>query len=117
MVDIRRSDIKVVKERRLNPRLDFRCKATIRGINQVVEVTDISMGGFFFELQTKKKLKMGALVDVSMRLPTETHAIRFKAKMINQNTRGIGCQYVGLSPENEEAIRNCFETFKDTLPI
>jgi c-di-GMP-binding flagellar brake protein YcgR len=117
MVDIRRKDIKVDQDRRTNPRLDFKCKATIRGINQVVDVTDISMGGFFFELQTKKKLKMEALVDVSMRLPTEEQAIRFKAKLVNQNERGIGCQFVGLSPENEEAVRNCFETFKDTLPI
>jgi hypothetical protein len=117
MVDIRRRNVKVDKERRHNPRLDFRCKATIRGIHQVVEVSDISTGGFFFELETKKKLKMGALVDVSMRLPTEEHAIRFKAKLISQNSRGIGCQFVGLSHENEEAIRNCFETFKDTLPI
>jgi hypothetical protein len=117
MVDIRRRDIKVDKERRKNPRLDFHCKATIRGINRVVEVTDISMGGFFFELETKKKLKMGTLVDVSMRLPTEESAIRFKAKMISQNDRGIGCQFVGLSTDNEDAIRNCFETFKDTLPI
>jgi hypothetical protein len=109
--------MKVDKERRNTPRLDFRCKATIRGINQVVEVNDISMGGFFFELQTKKKLKMGVLVDVSMRLPTEERAIRFKAKMINQNTKGVGCQFVGLSPETEEAIRNCFEMFRDTLPI
>jgi hypothetical protein len=117
MVAIERQDIKVEKERRESPRLDFRCKATIRGINQVVEVSDISMGGFFFDLKTKKKLKMGALVDVSMRLPTEDHAIRFKAKMISQSSRGIGCQFVGLSPENEEAVRNCFETFRDTLPI
>ena len=117
MVDIPRRNVKVDKERRENPRLDFRCKATIRGINQVVEISDISMGGFFFELETKKKLKMGTLVDVSMRLPTEDHAIRLKAKLISQNNRGIGCQFIGLSPENEAAIRNCFETFKDTLPI
>jgi c-di-GMP-binding flagellar brake protein YcgR len=117
MVKIRRKDIKVEKDRRITPRLDFSCKATIRGINQVVDVTDISMGGFFFELQTQKKLKMDTLVDVSMRLPTEDQAIRFKARMINQNERGIGCQFVGLSPENEEAVRNCFDTFKDTLPI
>jgi hypothetical protein len=117
MVDIRRKNMKVEKDRRNNPRLDFRCKATIRGINQVVEVSDISMGGFFFELQTKKRLKMDTLVDVSMRLPTEDQAIRFKAKMISQTDRGIGCQFVDLSAENEEAIRFCFETFKDTLPI
>lgn len=117
MVEIRRINVKVDRERRAHPRLDFHCKATIRGINQVVKVTDISLGGFFFELQTKKKLKIGSLVDVSMRLPSEEQAIRFKAKLVSQNERGIGCQFIGLSPENEEAIRFCFESFKDTLPI
>jgi c-di-GMP-binding flagellar brake protein YcgR len=117
MVDLRRKDEKVDIDRRTHPRLDFNCKATIRGINQVVLVTDISLGGFFFELNTKKKLKMGTLVDVSMRLPTEEQAIRFKAKFISQGERGIGCKFVGLSPENEEAIRFCFDTFKDTLPL
>jgi hypothetical protein len=37
--------------------------------------------------------------------------------MINQTDRGVGCQFVGLSAENEEAVRICFEMFKDTLPI
>jgi len=104
-------------ERRQYPRLSFHCKATIRGINQVVRVTDISLGGFFFELKTKKKLKLGALVDVSMRLPTETDTLRFKAKLISQGTRGVGCKYVSLTPDITESIRNCFEIFKDTLPI
>ena len=117
MVDIRSQEVNVDKERRKHPRLEFHCKATIRGINQVLKVTDISMGGFFFELKTQKKLKMGSVVDVSMRLPTEYKTIRFKAKLISQTDRGIGCKYLSLTPEIREAIRNCFETFKDTIPI
>ncbi len=104
-------------EKRQHPRLAFHCKATIRGIHQVVRVTDISLGGFFFELNTKKKLKMGALVDVNMRLPTETDTLRFKAMLISQGTRGIGCKFISLTPDIQESIRNCFELFKDTLPI
>ena len=38
-------------------------------------------------------------------------------KFISQNKRGVGCQYLSLTPELKEAIRNCFETFKDTIPI
>jgi hypothetical protein len=117
MVDIRSKEVDVDKERREHPRLEFHCNATIRGINQILKVTDISVGGFFFELKTKKKLKMGSIVDVSMRLPTEYETIRFKAKLINQTGRGIGCKYLSLTPDIEEAIRNCFETFKDTIPI
>jgi len=105
------------KERRKHPRLPFHCKATIRGIHKVVKVTDISLGGFFFVLVTRKKLKLGTLVDVSMRLPTESSTLRFKAKLISQGKRGIGCKYVSLTPDIKESIRICFEMFKDTLPI
>jgi hypothetical protein len=117
MVDIQNNPPNENSDRRRYPRLVFHCNATIRGIHQVVKVTDISLGGFFFELATKKKLKLGTLVDVSMRLPTEVDTIRFKAKLISQGKRGIGCKYVSLMPETKEAIRNCFETFKDTMPI
>lgn len=117
MVESNNKSPKPKVERRQHPRLSFRCKATIRGINQVVRVTDISLGGFFFELKTKKKLKLGALVDVRMRLPTESDTLRFKAKLISQGTRGVGCKYVSLTPDTQESIRNCFEIFKDTLPI
>ena len=117
MAETKNQSPKPKLERRQHPRLPFHCKATIHGIHKVVKVTDISLGGFFFELKTKKKLKMGVLVDVNMRLPTETNTLRFKAKLISQDTRGIGCKYVSLTPDIQESIRNCFEIFKDTLPI
>ena len=117
MVDIQNGHSEDDAERREHPQLAFHCKATIRGIHHVVKVTNISLGGFFFELATNKKLKLGMLVDVSMRLPTEENTIRFKAQLISQGKRGIGCKYVSLMRETRESIRNCFETFKDTLPI
>ena len=117
MVDIQNNHPEGGSDRRKHARLGFHCKATIRGIHHVVKVTDISLGGFFFELATKKKLKLGTLVDVSMRLPTEENTIRFKAQLISQIKHGIGCKYVSLIPETREAIRKCFETFRDTMPI
>ena len=117
MIDIQNNHFEDGMERRAHPRLVFHCSATIRGINHVVKITDISLGGFFFELATNKKVKLGTLVDVSMRLPTEESTLRFKAKLISQGKRGIGCKYVSLMPETREAIRNCFETFRDTMPI
>jgi hypothetical protein len=117
MIDIQNNHSEDGPDRREHPRLVFHCKATIRGIHQVVKITDISLGGFFFELATNKKLKLGTLVDVSMRLPTEESTLHFKAKLISQVKRGVGCKYVSLMPETREAIRNCFETFRDTMPI
>jgi len=101
----------------LHPRLDFHCDVLIRGINGARIITDISLGGFFFELRTKKKLKMGQMVEATIYLPTEQEPIKVKAKFISQTDRGIGCQFINMAPQAREAVRQCFETFKDTLPI
>ncbi len=117
MITLQRKHIKVKEERRLHPRLDFHCDATIRGISGVRKITDISLGGFFFELKTTKKIKMGQVVGAAINFPTERNDIKVKAKLVNQTECGIGCQFVGMSPDNKDAVRICFETFKDTLPI
>ena len=116
MVDIRRTHIDVQHERRQHPRLEFHCDCTIRGITGVRKITDISLGGFFFELKTSKRLRMGQTVDVAINLPTEPQALHVKAKFVNQTERGIGCQFVDMTPEKLDAVRKCFDTFKDTLP-
>ena len=117
MFEVRRQNIKVEMERRAYPRLDFHCQAKIIGIKDPVTVTDISIGGFFFELKLQSKLKMGQITNVALHLPTENEPIMVKARMINQTERGVGCAFLDLSPTQRKAIHNCFETFKDTLPI
>ena len=117
MVDIRREHINVKTERRAYPRLDFTCTAKIIGIKDPVTITDISLGGFFFEFKLASKLKLGQIANVALNLPTESEPIMVKARMINQNERGVGCAFVDLSPIQRNAIHICFETFKDTLPI
>ena len=117
MVQSRRQNIKVKVEKRLHPRLDFHCDVLIRGIAGTRTITDISLGGFFFELRTKKRLKMGQVVAATIYLPTETDPINVKAKFISQTDRGIGCQFIDMSTQNREAVRQCFDMFRDTLPI
>ena len=117
MVDIRRKNIQVRTERRAYPRLDFTCTAKIIGIKDPVTITDISLGGFFFEIKLAARLKMGQIANVSLELPTESEPTRVKARMVNQNERGVGCAFVDLTPAQRKAIHNCFETFKDTLPV
>lgn len=117
MVDIRRETRNVKMERRAYPRLEFHCKAKIIGIKDPVNVTDISLGGFFFELHLKSKLRMGQIANVVLSLPTENDPIMIKARMINQTDRGVGCAFVDLTPAQRKAIHECFETFKDTIPI
>lgn len=117
MVEGHRKNIVVKTERRAYPRLDFHCTAKVIGIKDPVDVTDISLGGFFFKLKLKSKLKMGQIANVILNLPTENDPIMVKARMINQTERGVGCAFVDLTAIQRKALHNCFETFKDTLPI
>ncbi|MBW1890202.1 MAG: PilZ domain-containing protein [Deltaproteobacteria bacterium] len=117
MVDIRRKDVSVKMERRAHPRLEFHCTARVVGIKDSVNITDISLGGFFFELKLSAKLRMGQIANVAISLPTENEPMRIKVRLINQTERGVGCAFVDLAPNQRRAIRNCFETFKDTIPI
>jgi len=117
MADVRKQKINITTERRAFPRLAFHCTAKIIGIKDPVNITDISLGGFFFELNLTSKLKMGQIANVAISLPTENDPIRIKARMINQTERGVGCAFIDLTPNQRKAIHECFETFKDTLPI
>jgi len=116
MLDILRKQIQVKTDRRAYPRLDFYCKAKIIGIKDPVTITDISLGGFFFEFKGASKLRMGQIANVALDLPTGKSPLWIKARMINQTERGVGCAFVDLSHTQRETIHNCFETFKDTLP-
>jgi len=117
MIDVRSQHIEVSSERRQFPRLEFRCTALFGHLKDVLKVTDLSLNGLFVEVRDKSGLDPGRLVSLAIKFPTEEKAVLLKAKIANVNKRGVGCHFVDLAPKTSEAIKNCFETFKDTLPV
>lgn len=117
MIDVRSQHIEVSNERRQHPRLEFRCTALFGHHKDVLNVTDLSLNGLFVEVKNKTGLDPGRVVSLAIKFPTEEKAVLLKAKIANVNQRGVGCFFVDLSPKNFETIRNCFETFRDTLPL
>lgn len=117
MVDIRSEHRKVGVEKRKDPRLEFHCDATVLGVQGVLSITDISLGGIFIETSNPGSIDVGRTVMISTKLPSERYVIRLKAKVVRQTERGIGCQFVDLKEQEKEAICTCFELFKDTLPV
>jgi hypothetical protein len=117
MIDVRSQHIEVSKERRQYPRLEFRCTALFGHLKDVLNVTDLSLNGLFVEVRDKSGLEPGRRVSLAIKFPTEDKAVLLKAKIANVNKRGVGCQFLDLTPQNFEAIKNCFETFQDTLPL
>jgi hypothetical protein len=117
MIDVRSQHIEVSNERRQHPRLEFRCTALFGHLKEVLIVTDLSYTGVFVEVANKTDLEPGRVVSLAIKFPTEEKAILLKARIANVNKRGVGCQFMDLSPKNLETIKNCFETFRDTLPL
>ena len=106
----------VPNEKRRHPRLDFQCTGMVMGKEAVV--TDLSLGGVFLELdEIPEMLKIGQVTNVDLDLPTEPESVRIKVKIVNQNEKGVGAKYIDLSKENVQTINNCFDAFKNTLPI
>ncbi|MBC2710729.1 MAG: PilZ domain-containing protein [Desulfosarcina sp.] len=117
MIDVRSQHIEVSSERRQYPRLEFRCTVLFGHMKGVLNVTDMSLNGLFVEVADKTGLDPGRVVSLAIKFPTEEKAILLKARVVNVNKRGVGCHFVDTAPKNNEAIKNCFETFRDTLPL
>jgi hypothetical protein len=54
---------------------------------------------------------------LSMKVPTEAVPLTVKAEVTNLRSRGLGLKFVDVTEANLERIRNCFDAFKDTIPI
>ena len=116
MVDIRSEKKEVKNEIRNDLRLEFHCDAKVLGIDGIQTITDISLGGIFIETNILDKIRIGQILSVNTKLPTDRSVIRFKAKVVHKTNRGIGCQFISLDDQKREAICLCFEMFRDTLP-
>jgi hypothetical protein len=117
MVEFKSKSIPVKIDRREYPRLEFRCPVIIGSIPGFKRITDLSLGGVFIEVASSEGLQMDQRIELSIRFPTEKTATRIRAQVVSIKPDGVGCMFLDLTDELTEIIRNCFETFKDTLPI
>lgn len=117
MVEFKSKSIPVKIDRREHPRLEFRCPVIVGSIPGFKRITDLSMGGVFIEMDPTEGLQMDRRVELSIRFPTEPSATRIKAQVVSVKPNGVGCMFLDLTDELTEIVRNCFEAFKDTLPI
>jgi len=118
-IDTRRRIERVDDEKRKGARIEIVFPVRISGFQGETRVTDISMGGVFIECENAlgSKFQKGQILHLFMHLPTENKPMIEKAEVRYVGDRGIGCKFVGLSQQNEQAIRQCISVFKDTLPI
>jgi c-di-GMP-binding flagellar brake protein YcgR len=116
-IDFRRKLKEVSADKRHFPRLEFHCSVLIHGVHKISRVTDFSMGGIFVECEDPSAFEKGQTINLTMKLPNEVNPVKIKAKVADMRDRGIGLRFVDLTPANQEILRFCFNTFKDTLPL
>ena len=116
-VDFRREVNIVGEDSRRHPRLEFHCPARIEGLEGVHNITDISLGGAFVELSDPSAFEVGQVRQLNIKFPTEKEATKVTAEVANVRKRGVGFKFVALTRKNQETIRFCFDTFKDTIPL
>jgi len=104
-------------EKRKSARIDFYLPVTIKGHQGLNKVKDFSMGGLFIEMEDTPQFKQGDEIDLIMKLPHESITMQVRALVTRVTGKGIGVEFVGLSPQHAMAIEYCFHVFKHTVPL
>ena len=107
----------MANEKRGNARIDFHLPVTIKGHQGLNKVKDFSMGGLFIEMEDAPQFKQGDEIDLIMKLPHENNTMQVRALVTHVTGKGIGVEFVDLSPQHAMALENCFHIFKDTIPL
>jgi len=116
-VDFRMGVADVGEDKRRHLRLEFHCPVRVDGLKGLQKITDMSVGGIFVENAQASTFKKGQTLHLNIKLPTEYESIKVKAKVANVRDRGMGLEFVDLTQSHEQAIRVCFDAFKDTIPL
>ena len=108
------------KERRIAPRVDFRLEVEIGSPEGRAKVTKFSTKGLFIETDNPAPVKPRDEIDLIMKLPLEEleqEAMIIPAQVVRVTIRGIGVRFTDVWPEQIDAIRYCFNIFKNTVPL
>lgn len=105
------------EEERKQPRIDFHLPVMIKGVKGLNKTQDFSLCGLFVEIQDTSKFKEGDEVTLIMRLPQEKNSMQVKARVMRVTKKGIGVEFVDLSPQHAMALEFCFHVFKHTIPL
>lgn len=104
MVDTRSEQQGFNKERRQDPRLEFRCDATAMGFSGIQTITDISIGGFYLKGNIPDRIEIGQTETFNVKLPSEKYVTRLKAKVVRKTYQGIGCLLANQNGRERAAI-------------
>jgi hypothetical protein len=116
MVNFKRKSIKVRKDLRQKPRLEFHEPVTIMGLNETAQIIDFSVTGFFVQSGLVGQLKKGQQVRIAIRFPFEKGITVIKAKIVRTEENGFGCRFVDIDVPLLALLERSFDFLSTTLP-
>lgn len=117
MVTLHRKHIRVKAERRNKSRIELHMPVVIFGVDNKAKIIDFSTNGFHIALSGKSNLKTGRQINLALRFPSEKNVIKLKARVVYKDPKGIGCQFIELTPQLAQILDRSFDIFNATLPI
>ena len=104
-------------EKRKNPRVDIHFQVKI-GMKQEVphQVQDLSVGGLFIETTNPSEFREEDEIELVMREPADNKLMRLDARVAHVGKNGIGVEFLNVTPEDQKALKTCFDVFRHTLP-
>ena len=108
------------EERRIAPGIDFRLEVEIGSPEGRAKFMDFSTKGLFIQTDNPAPVKPGDEIELIMKLPLEEleqETMIIPAQVVRVTIKGIGVKFGDLWPAQIDAIRYCFNIFKNTVPL
>jgi hypothetical protein len=117
MLKFQRKVLKVQKDLRQKPRVEFHTPAIIIGSKEKAKIVDFSLGGFYVQVDHLRGLKIGQHLNLAFRLPFESQGLMVKVKILRVEMKGFACQFVDKDPELDQVLERGFDFLSGTLPL
>lgn len=117
MVSLRRQYKSVTAERRNNTRIELHLPVVILGVDERAQIIDFSLNGFHIETRSQTRLETGRHITLALQLPSERGILKIRAKVVYQDSKGIGCEFINLTPHLAATLQRCFSIFNATMPV
>jgi hypothetical protein len=112
-----RMDANPFVEKRKHPRIDFHLEVMIREHHGLKQIRNFGLGGVFVGTEDPSQFGSGDEVYLVMKFPSETKAMQVKSRIAHTSDKGIGVEFIDVSPKNAMSMEYCFNIFRHTVPL
>lgn len=112
-----KTNASVSEDRRKNPRIAFHLSVAVTGRKGLKEIRNFGIYGVFIKTDNPSQFKLMEKILLVMKLPHEKRGMGVKAKVVHVSKKGIGVEFIDVSPQDSMSLECCFNVFRGTMPL